>query len=82
MSDVFPDRMGDHKEQDAVHFPIGAPALLGVLNTILEGNEERIEKNSAGCFKTDAMLSLVGKILPLVPLKLNAWHNNIVTTNR
>ncbi len=72
MPDVFPDRMGDHKKQDAVHLPISAPALFGVLNTILEGNEQRIEKNSAGCDKTDAMLSLVGEILPLVPLEPNA----------
>ena len=57
-----------------------SPSLLSVLDSIENGEVQRIEKNLTGLLEAHAVLPPIGEVLCLVPLKPNASHVKIIIT--
>jgi len=73
--------VGDQDDREAVDLADCLPALLTVLDPILNREVQWIKKHASCDFKTEAMLALVGQVFALVPDKEWRCHVKNVTTN-
>lgn len=72
--------MRNEKEQQAFDPAEGLPTLFAALDSILAGDDERVEKSQNCLLESDAVLAFVGEIFGFVPLEPGFDHYSRVIT--
>ena len=76
----FSNAVRHNHELHTFDLAIGSPALLSILDAILDRHEEKVQKDLAGQLETDAVLALIGEVLGLIPFETNSVRReNIIT---